>query len=397
MHRLQEIQSALTAYRIDGWLLYNFRETNPIASKLLALPEHVMQSRRYFYFIPTVDSPQKLVHRIESATLDSLEGETFLYSGWRDMEQALAEMLKPYATIAMEYSPRNAIPYVACVDAGTLELVKSLGVTVISSADLVQYCSARWTPEQYEGHVRAGEHLIAAVHKAFAFIAEQVQRGTRCSEWDVQQFLLSEFSAHNLVCAEPPNCSVNQHSADPHYMPTPESALNIQEGDFVLIDLWAKEAPPGAVYADYTWTAYVGHEIPEKYTRVFDVVRTARDRVVEFLRSRLSNGESVYGWEADDACRQVIEKHGYGDYFVHRTGHSIGEDVHGLGANLDHLETHDERQLIPETGFSIEPGIYFPGELGVRSEINAFITPDNTLHVTGTPVQTEILPLLSLY
>jgi Xaa-Pro aminopeptidase len=337
------------------------------------------------------------VHRIESATLDSLEGETSLYSGWRDMEQALADILKPHTTIAMEYSPRNAIPYISCVDAGTLELVKSFGVTVVSSAEVVQYCSARWTPEQFNGHIRAGECLIAFVHKAFAFIAEQVRRGARCTEWDVQQFLLSEFSAHDLVCAEPPNCSVNHHSADPHYMPTSESALDIQEGDFILIDLWAKETSRGAVYADYTWTAYVGHKVPEKYTRVFDVVRTARDRVIEFLRLRLSDGESVYGWEADDECRQMIEEHGYGDYFVHRTGHSIGEDVHGLGANLDHLETRDERQLIPETGFSIEPGIYFPGDFGVRSEINAFIAPDNTLHITGTPVQTEILPLLSLY
>lgn len=395
MPRLQAIQSALIAHRIDGWLLYNFRGTNPIASGLLVLPEHTLQTRRYFYFIPAVGHPQKLVHRIESSTLDSLEGDTFLYSGWRDMEQALAKILKPYTTVAMEYSPRNAIPYISCVDAGTVEVVKSLGMTVVSSADLVQYCSARWTPEQFNGHVCAGEHLIESVHKAFAFIAERVRSGVRCSEWDVQQFLLSEFAAHDLVCAEPPNCSVNHHSADPHYMPTPESALDIREDDFVLIDFWAKQVSPDAVYADYTWTAYVGHEVPEKYTRIFDVVRTARDRVVEFLRHRLSEGQPVYGWEADDVCRQAIVENGYGDYFVHRTGHSIGQDVHGLGANLDHLETRDERQLIPETGFSIEPGIYFPGEFGVRSEINAFITPDNTLHITGTPAQTEIIPLLA--
>jgi Xaa-Pro aminopeptidase len=397
MLRLPVIQNALNACRLDGWLLYNFRGSNPIASGLLSLPEYVSQSRRYFYFIPAIGQPHKLVHRIESSTLDSLEGETSVYSGWREMEQALAHILQPYHTIAMEYSPRNAIPYIACVDAGTIELVKSTGVNVASSADLVQYCYARWTPEQFAGHCDTGERLITAVHKAFGFIATQVNQGVRCTEWDVQQFLLNEFCSHNLVCAEPPNCSVNQHSADPHYMAIPESALDIQEGDFVLIDLYAKQASPGAVYADYTWTGYVGKSVPEKYAQIFDVVRTARDRVVEFLQTRLAANEAVYGWEADDVCRNVIAEHGYGDLFVHRTGHSIGEEVHGWGANLDHLETRDERQLIPETGFSIEPGIYFPGDFGVRSEINAFITSDNTLRITGTPVQTEILPLLASF
>ena len=205
---------------------------------------------------------------------------------------------------------------------------------------------------------------------------------------------LAEFSAHQLICKDPPNCSVNHHSADPHYQPTLESALKIRENDFVLIDLWAKQASPEAVYADYTWTGYVGTDIPENYQRIFEVVKTARNRVVEFLETRLAAGETVYGWQADDVCREVITKQGYGEYFVHRTGHSIGQEVHGWGANLDHLETRDERQLIPETGFSIEPGIYFPGDFGIRSEVNAFITSENRLVVTGTPAQTEIVPLL---
>jgi Xaa-Pro aminopeptidase len=311
------------------------------------------------------------------------------------MEQGLAHILEPYSTIAMEYSPRNAIPYISCVDAGTIELVKGLGVDVVSSADLVQYCYARWTPEQFAGHCSSGTILISAVHNAFQFIAERVRQGTRCTEWDVQQFLLSEFSANQLMCKDPPNCSVNHHSANPHYQPTPESALEICEGDFVLIDLWAKQNTPESVYADYTWTAYVGATIPEKYQRIFDIVKTARDRVVGFLETRLAAHDVVYGWQADDVCREVITEHGYGEYFVHRTGHSIGQDVHGWSANLDHLETRDERQLIPETGFSIEPGIYLPGEFGIRSEINAYITAENSLVVTGTPTQTGVIPLLA--
>ncbi len=395
MQPLHTIQSALLSSRVDGWLLYNFRGSNPIASGLLALPEHALQSRRYFYFIPAIGTPQKLVHRIESTTLESLDGDTIVYSGWREMEQALTAILNPYSTIAMEYSPHNAIPYVSCVDAGMIELVKSLGLEVVSSADLVQFCHARWTPEQFTGHCEAGKHLIEAVHQAFAYITACVRQKHACSEWDVQQFLLKEFASRNLVCDHPPNCSVNQHSADPHYMPAPESALDIHEGDFVLIDLWAKQSTAGAVYADYTWTGYVGQSVPEHYSRIFNVVCMGRDSVVAFLRDRLKAGIPVYGWEADDVCRTVIMEYGYGDYFVHRTGHSIGEDVHGWGANLDHLETRDERRLIPETGFSIEPGIYFPGDFGVRTEINAFIAADNTLHVTGTPLQTEILPLLN--
>lgn len=395
MRQLHAIQSALISSHIDGWLLYNFRAGNPIASGLLALPENAMQSRRYFYCIPAVGTPQKLVHRIESTTLDSLAGDKTVYSGWRDMEHALTTMLRPYSTIAMEYSPRNAIPYVSYVDAGTLECIKELGVQVVSSADLVQYCYARWTPEQWAGHCEAGTHLIEVVQQAFAAIAAHVRRKEPFTEWDVQQFLLREFAARNLVCDHPPNCSVNQHSADPHYMPTPESALEIQEGDFVLIDLWAKQRTTGAVYADYTRTGYVGQAVPEKYSRIFDVVRTARDSVVDFLHSRLAANQPVHGWEADDVCRAVITERGYGEYFVHRTGHSIGENVHGWGANLDHLETRDERRLIPETGFSIEPGIYLPGDFGVRTEINAFIAADNTLHITGTPLQTEIFPILA--
>lgn len=379
---------------LDGWLLYNFRGSNPIASELLALSGHGLQSRRYFYFIPADGPPRKLVHRIESATLASLDGDTTVYSGWREMEQALADILASCSTIAMEYSPRNAIPYIACVDAGMLELVSSLGVTVVSSADLVQYCHARWTPAQFAGHCEAGRHLIAIVQRAFEQLADKVRAGERWTEWDVQQEILREFSARSLICHHPPNCSVNAHSADPHYTPTPDSALPIREGDFVLIDLWAKQDAAGAVYADYTRTAYVGQAVPERYARIFEIVRAARDRVVDFLHERLSQKLPVYGWEADDVCRDVIMEHGYGEYFVHRTGHSIGEDVHGWGANLDHLETRDERRLIPETGFSIEPGIYIPGEFGVRTEINAFIDADNALHLTGTPLQTEILPLL---
>lgn len=364
-------------------------------TSLLSLPEYLVQSRRYFYFIPTLGSPSKLVHRIEQKTLDSLEGETFVYSGWREMEQELAQILRPYKKIAMEYSPQNAIPYISIVDAGTIELVKSLGVEVVSSADLVQQFNARWTPEQLAGHLETSGILIETVHKAFDFIRRQIQCGSSCTEWDVQQFILSEFTSRDLYCFLPPNCSINHHSADPHYEPTSETALEIHAGDFVLIDLWAKKNVQGAVYADYTWTGYVGREVPGKYTEVFEIVKEARDRVVNFLTTQLSFGEVVYGWQADDVCRNYITEQGYGEQFTHRTGHSIGEEVHGWGANLDNLETRDERQLISDTCFSIEPGIYFPQEFGIRSEINAYIQKDKTLLITGTPIQQEVIPILA--
>ncbi len=392
---LKEFQKALAACHVDGWLLYNFRKSNPIATSLLSLPEHLTQSRRYFYFIPTLGSPSKLVHRIEQNTLDTLEGETFVYSSWREMEQELAQILRPHKKIAMEYSPKNAIPYISVVDAGTIELVRSLRIEIVSSADLVQRFKAKWTPEQLAGHLETSAILIETVHKAFDVIRTKIHQGNPCTEWDIQQFILSEFEANNLYCALPPNCSINYHSADPHYHPTPETALEIHGGDFVLIDLCAKKNTPESVYADYTWTGYVGQEVPGKYAEIFEIVKEARDRAVVFLADQLSAGQVVYGWQVDDVCRNYITDQGYGDFFLHRTGHSIGEEVHGWGANLDNLETKDERQLLPETCFSIEPGIYFPREFGIRSEINAYIRKDKTLLITGTPTQQEVIPILA--
>jgi Xaa-Pro aminopeptidase len=311
------------------------------------------------------------------------------------MEQKLTQILRPYKKIAMEYSPKNAIPYISVVDAGTTELVRSLGVEIVSSAALVQRFKARWTPEQLAGHLETSTLLIEIVHKAFDVIRTKIQHGNTCTEWDVQEFILAEFESNNLCCFSTPNCSVNHHSADPHYQATSETALEIHAGDFVLIDLWAKKKTPGSVYADYTWTGYVGQTVPGKYAEIFEIIKEARDKVVDFLRDQLSSGEVVYGWQADDVCRNYITDQGYGDQFIHRTGHSIGEDVHGWGANLDNLETRDERELLPETCFSIEPGIYFPREFGIRSEINAYIRKDKTLLITGTPAQQQVIPILA--
>jgi Xaa-Pro aminopeptidase len=292
----------------------------------------------------------------------------------------------------MQYSPMNAIPYLSRVDAGTLELLRSWGLEVVTSADLVQQFEAVWDDAQLISHQVAASGLRAIVDETFTFIGTSLAAGHQLTEYGVQQYILSRMQARGLVTSSPPIAAVNAHSADPHYGPSAEGSAPIRRGDLVLIDLWAKQPEPRAVYADITWTGFVGAVVPARQQAVFQIVRQARDAAVAFVHQRVRDGAFPYGWEVDDVCRQVVQQAGYGEYFVHRTGHSIGEEVHGNGANIDNLETQDARRLLPGTCFSIEPGIYLPEDFGIRSELDLYVSADDAV-VYGQPVQTELVAI----
>jgi Xaa-Pro dipeptidase len=385
------IQSDLRAAKLDGWLFYDFRGRDPIAHRILQLPPG-MRTRRWYYFVPAKGEPRKLVHRIEQASLAAVPGETLYYAGLGELEKNLRKLLGRARRVAMQYSPKNAIPYVSMVDAGTVEMVRSLGAKVVSSADLVQKYEACWSKEQFEGHLAAGREVDRIVRGAFAHAAQCVREKKALTEYDLQQWILAEFKAAGLTADEGPDIAVNANAGDPHYAPTKERTAAIREGDLLLLDVWAKQRKPGAVYYDITWMGYLGAKVPEKYAKIFGIVREARDKALEFIGRQLAAGKPPAGRQVDKITRDVITKAGYGKHFFHRTGHSIGETVHGNGANMDGLETNDVRHLIPNTCFSIEPGIYLP-EFGVRTEINVYVN-EREARATGA-VQTEILALLA--
>jgi Xaa-Pro dipeptidase len=393
--KIEKIQAALREEGIEGWLFYNFRGSNVFATRILDLPKHLMHTRRYFYMVPASGEPKKLVHAIEQWNLDALPGDKCIYLSWQSLEEGLALTLKGMKTVAMEYSPRNAIPYVSNVDAGTLELVRGCGVNVVSSANLVQYFEARWDSEQWKDNVETAKHLREIVDVTFAFIKTRIASASPINEYDVQQFMLSEFAKRGIVTESDPNCSVNSNSANPHYEPTKEIHSPIKRGDFVLLDLWAKKNVPRSVYADITWVGYVGEKIPEEYTKIFEIVKGARNAALEFVRNGMREGREIFGWQVDDAARAVIKRQGFAEEFMHRTGHSIGEVIHGNGANMDNLETRDERKIIPETSFSIEPGIYLAGRFGVRTEIDVYVGAEREVIVTGEPMQEKVVPIMA--
>jgi Xaa-Pro dipeptidase len=394
MFDLAAVQAALRDLGLDAWLLYDFRGLNVLARRVLGMDEGAMLSRRWFYFIPAQGEPRKLVHRIEPHALDAVPGPSKAYLRWQELEAGVKELVARVRRLAMEYVPRNANPYVSRVDAGTIELVKSFGPEVVPSGDLIQLFEACWDDEQWAMHQEAARHTESAFKVAFAFIAERVRRSGSVRETEVQQRIMEHFKAHDLVTDHPPICGVGPHSGDPHYSPGPGSDAPIREGDFVLIDLWAKLGRPRSVYSDLTWTGFVGTEVPPRYTEIFRIVAAARDAAIERVRQAFQKKTPLQGWQVDDAARDTIDKAGYGAYFCHRTGHSIGQETHGNGANMDNLETHDERRILPRTCFSIEPGIYLP-EFGVRSEVNVFIDKNSTVHVTGGTPQKAIVPILS--
>jgi Xaa-Pro dipeptidase len=389
------IQEILKKEKIDGWLLYNFRGSNVFATRILALPPHIMCTRRYFYFVPKKGSPRKLVHRIEEWNLDTLPGDKTVYLSWKSLGEGLKKTLKGAKTVAMEYSPRSAIPYVSTVDAGAVELVKSAGIKVVTSANLVQYFEARWTEEQLKDNLEAARELGKTAQEAFRFIRQRISSNAPITEYDVQQFMLSEFKRRGIKTEDAPNCSVNANAANPHYEPTKEINSPLKKGDLVLLDLWAKKDKPHSVYADITWMGFIGSSVPDEYEKIFQVVRGGRDAALNFVRDSFAKGKQICGYQVDDAARKYISANGYGADFIHRTGHSIGEEIHGNGANMDNLETHDERRVIPQTSFSIEPGIYLRDKFGVRSEIDVYVSKDNEVIVTGEPMQEKMVAIMT--
>jgi Xaa-Pro aminopeptidase len=391
MAEIGEIQKDLRQAKLDGWLFYDFRGRDPIAQRILNLPPG-MRTRRWFYFVPAKGTPKKLVHKIEAGALSAVPGDTLYYAGQNELWAGVKKALGKARNVAMQYSPKNTIPYVAMVDAGTVELVRSCGVKVVSSADLVQKHEACWSKEQLDSHLAAGRAIDRIVADAFRYAAQCVRDKKPLSEYELQQWILQHFEEAGIVTEEGPDIAVNAHASDPHYGPTREKSTLIRKGDLLLLDVWGKQKTPGSVYYDITWMGYLGAKVPEKYAKVFTVLREARDRAVELIRNRAKTGKPLRGWEVDKTARAVVEKAGYAKYFFHRTGHNIGTSVHGNGVNMDGLETHDDRHLIARTCNSVEPGIYLP-EFGMRTEVDVYVD-EKEARVTGA-VQSEILPLLA--
>jgi Xaa-Pro aminopeptidase len=393
MFDLPAVQTAIREMGINGWLLYDFRGLNVLARRILSIPDAAHTTRRWFYFIPASGEPRKLVHRIEQGVLDHVPGKAAPYLKWQELEAGVQALVAGSKTIAMEYIPRNANPYVSRVDGGTIELVKSFGVHIVSSGDLIQSFEATWDEEQWGMHLEASKHTRSAYDVAFAYIAAQIKAKGYAMETEVQSRIMEHFKEHHMITDHPPIVGEGPHSGDPHYAPSAATDARIEKGDFVLIDLWAKLDIPRSVYSDLTRVAFVGSEVPEQYTKIFNIVAAARDAGINRVRQAYATNEPLQGWQVDQATREVIEQAGYGDYFCHRTGHSIGQETHGNGANMDNLETKEERRVMRRTCFSIEPGIYLP-EFGVRSEVDVFVDKDGKVHVTGGEPQTEVHRIL---
>jgi Xaa-Pro aminopeptidase len=399
--RVADIQGALTEAGLDGWLFYDFRQSDPLAYRILKLDPKQFSTRRWFYFVPVEGEPVRINHAIEQGKLDALPGRRLIYSSWERLHEHLRDVLGAAGArrgsapaIAMQYSPENSIPYISRVDAGTIELVRSLGAEPVTSADLVQLFEAVWTREQYDSHVTAANNIHQIIQEAFAEVARKIRSDEPVTEYEIQQFMVRRFEEEEMTCDDDhPIVSVNSNAASPHYQPNAQKFSAIKRGDFLLLDVWAKLKALGAVYADQTWTGFVGEEPSEEHVKVFQIVRDARDAAIEFVRASVRAGREIKGAQVDDVSRGVITRAGYGEYFTHRTGHSIGEEVHGNGAHIDNLETRDSRRIIPRTCFSIEPGIYLPGNFGVRSEIDLYVG-DGDIEVTGQPIQTELVAIL---
>jgi Xaa-Pro dipeptidase len=386
---LAAIQHALRENKIDGWLFYDHHHRDPLAYSILDLDPNAHITRRWFYFITAQGEPKKLVHRIEAGRLDTLPGTKSVYSSWQELESQLEALLTGQKRIAMQYSPRNAIMYVSMVDAGTIEFLRSLGKEIVTSADLVSHFEAVLTDDQLATHYVAQGHIDEILAAAWNEIGTRARSGGT-DEHAMVQYLQEAMARQNLIWEHGPNVSAGPNSADSHYEPTAANSRPIKKGDFVLIDIWAKLAnDPTAVWYDITWTGVVGREPTEREHLIFNTVRDARDASIKAVQDAFAANNPIAGWQADDASRNVIRAAGFGEWFTHRTGHNIGTVLHGNGAHLDNLETHDERLLLPNTCFSVEPGLYFPGEFGIRSEID-MIARKGKAEVTGR-IQTELV------
>jgi Xaa-Pro dipeptidase len=378
----RDAQEFLSQEQLPSWLIYDYRHSNPIFWQAVTPSGHV--TRPCFLYIPAVGMPQLLVHHVDAGKFAESGIDQLVYRNRQTMLEYLRQLLSDISTVAMEYSPQNELPRVSRVDAGTLELVRNLGVEVVSSADLMQYATQRWTPAQLDGHRRAADALGHIVGEAFDYIRRQP-----LNEYDVADYIRRRYKEMGLVAADGPIVAANEHSANPHYEPAPEGSHIFQPGDWVLIDLWAKERDGDAVYADITWVACIGNRVPERHQQIFDIVVGARDAALKYLEGSFRQGMAVQGWQVDAVARQYIEERGYGPHFTHRLGHSISYEVHGEAVNLDGFETHDTRRIIPGIGFSIEPGIYLPDEFGMRSEIDVYMSESGPY--ASSPVQREVV------
>jgi Xaa-Pro aminopeptidase len=390
--RTPEIQATLRAEGLDGWLFFDHHHRDPLAYRVLQFDAGPVVTRRWYYLVPAEGEPRALVHKIEAHVLDALPGDKVQYAGWQQQKEQLRALLSGCRSVAMQYSPECAVPYVSNVDAGTVDLVRGCGIEVRTSANLIQYFEARWSQEAYDSHKKAGARVDAIRRAAFERAASALRAGDRITEHEIAQFIRAMFSSHGLVTDHGPIVAVNANASDPHYEPSSHRTSEIRKGDLLLIDLWAKLDQPGAVYYDITWTGYCGPAVPDEMANVFDVVRGGRDAAVILVKSAAAAGQELRGYQVDDAARGHIRDRGFAEHFFHRTGHSIGENVHGNGANMDNYETHDERKIIPGTCFSVEPGIYLPA-FGIRSEVNVYRGEDSA-EVTGE-IQDRVLPLLA--
>jgi Xaa-Pro dipeptidase len=389
---LEAMQGALREAGSDGWLFYDHHHRDPIGERILGLDPKAHITRRYYYFVPAEGEPRKLVHRIEQGRLDTLPGSKGMYSSWQELHAGLEAMLKNARRIAMQYSPNNDIMYVSMADAGTVEFLRGLGKEIVSSADLVSQFEAVLTEVQIASHAVAQKAIDGILEEGWKKMARSLRpangAAARFTEFDMVEWLSNAMRNEGLVWENGPNVSVNQNASDSHYEPTAENCSEIKEGDFVLIDIWGRVDKPGNIFYDITWTGVVGREPSEREQLVFETVRNARDAAIEKVTAAFAAGVPIRGFEADDAAREVIQAAGFGEWFTHRTGHNIAEEIHGPGAHLDNLETHDERLLLPNTCFSVEPGIYLP-EFGVRSEIDMMTAPGKAW-VTGK-IQRELV------
>lgn len=385
---LARIQSALCERNFDAWLFYDHHHRDPIAYRILGLRPELMVTRRWFYLVPAKGDPVKLVHRIEAGHLDTLPGSKRSYSSWQELQQNLQQMVKPYPGLVMQYSPQNAIPYVGLVDAGTVELLRSFGVNVLSSGDLVSEFEAVLTDEQIASHYAARDAIDRIIPEAFKVIGQRVRDGGT-NEFEIAQWILEAFRRENLLSQDTPIVGVNAHSGDPHFEPRADRSERMKEGDFVLLDVWAKTKDRDACFYDITWTGFIGKNPSDRQREIFSIVRDARKLGSETVEKAFAAGRKIAGWEVDKAVRDFISSKGYGDKFVHRTGHNISSAIHGNGANIDNFETKDERQILANTCFSIEPGIYLP-EFGVRSEVNVLTRPGKA-EVTGRQQEELVL------
>jgi Xaa-Pro aminopeptidase len=391
MPDIAAIQAELRSSGLDGWLFYDILHRDPIAYSVLGLHD-VLAKRRWFYLIPAQGRPAKLVHKIEAGTLDSLPGAKIEYMSREELLRGLGKLLGRMSKVAMQYSPKSNITSVATVDAGTVELVRSMGCKVVTSADLVQKFEAAWTPEQLRSHLEAGRLVDRITQDAFRRAASFVREKKVRTEYELQQWMAEQFKLHDLVSDSAPIVGAGPSSGNPHYEPARHNSRPIRAGNVLLLDVWAKLNKPGSVYYDITWTAYLGSRVPAKVEKVFRAVTQARDAAVDFAQRSIAAGRNIHGWQVDRAARDVIRKAGFAKYFTHRTGHNIGQEVHGTGANMDGIEMHDDRSIVPRTCFSVEPGIYLP-EFGIRSEVDVYVSESETT-VTGA-VQTEMPALLA--